>query len=88
MLTPPDRARPEAGMNKPPAATRHEHLTDIERDHYERAELYLNATEYLAALGAPGFGDAPHLLYEGRYAARGVLALAATVNMLRAGRIA
>ena len=64
------------------------HLTVPEMEHVGRADTFLKATEYLAALGAPGFGDAPHMLYDARYCARGVLEMAATVNMLRAGRIA
>lgn len=69
-------------MGSPSTTTTPERLSGLELEHYQRALDYLKATNYLADLGAPEW------VYEGRYAARGVIVLADALSCERASNAA
>lgn len=61
-----------------------EHLSKDENEHLERARRLLERTDLIA--DKPGRGVNHETLYEGRYAARGVILLAQALNHARRPR--
>ena len=60
------------------------HLSATEQEHYQRAQRFLERTDLIA--DKPGRGVNQETLYEGRYAARGVVLMAERLSQGRASR--
>ena len=60
------------------------HLTAAEQDHLDRAHAHLARTDLLA--DKPPRGINRELLYEGRFAARGVVEMAQQLSLERSSR--